>query len=143
MVVLEVIIEGLAIGTIYSGLALALVLIYRTTGVINFAQGEMGMFCTFVIWWLSEHGLSIHAAIAVGLGFAFVLGMAIERIVIRPIGQFGEFPTAITTLGLFLVSTNWRLGFGARKTGRFRACSDAAYCRLAASSWPWIRSARS
>ena len=103
MVVLEVVIEGLAIGTIYAGLALALVLIYRTTGVINFAQGEMGMFSTFVIWWLTQRGLSIYSAIVLGLAFAFVLGMVVERVVIRPVGQFGEFPTAITTLGLFLV----------------------------------------
>jgi branched-chain amino acid transport system permease protein len=103
MVVLEVIIEGLAIGTIYAGLALALVLIYRTTGVINFAQGEMGMFCTFIIWWLSQHGLSIYLALTIGLVVAFGVGIAVERIVIRPIVSFGEFPTAITTLGLFLV----------------------------------------
>lgn len=103
MVLLEVIIEGLAIGTIYSGLALALVLIFRTTGVINFAQGEMGMVCTFVIWWLSQHGLSVYLAMLLGLVFAFGLGILVERVVIRPIVLFGEFPTAITTLGLFLV----------------------------------------
>jgi branched-chain amino acid transport system permease protein len=103
MVLLEVLIEGLAIGTIYSGLALALVLIFRTTGVINFAQGEMGMFCTFVIWWLSQHGLSIYLALPIGLVFAFAAGVMTERLVIRPMIRFGEFPTAITTLGLFLV----------------------------------------
>jgi branched-chain amino acid transport system permease protein len=103
MVMLEVIIEGLAIGTIYAGLALALVLIYRTTGVINFAQGEMGMFCTFVIWWLWQRGLPIFAAMALGLVVAFAIGILVERIVIRPLGRSGEFPTAITTLGLFLV----------------------------------------
>jgi branched-chain amino acid transport system permease protein len=103
MVLLEVLIEGLAIGTIYSGLALALVLVFRTTGVINFAQGEMGMFCTFVIWWLSQHGLSIYLALPIGLVFAFAVGVMTERLVIRPMIRFGEFPTAITTLGLFLV----------------------------------------
>ena len=103
MVALEVIIEGLAIGTVYSGLALALVLIFRTTGVINFAQGEMGMFCTFVIWWLTQNGLSLPVALLLGLFFAFWLGVFVERIVIRPLLPFGEFPTAITTLGLFLV----------------------------------------
>jgi branched-chain amino acid transport system permease protein len=103
MVLLEVIIEGLAIGTIYAGLALALVLIYRTTGVINFAQGEMGMFSVFVMWWLTQHGLSIYLAMLIGLVIAFCLGMAVELLAIRPIARFGEFPTAITTLGLFLV----------------------------------------
>lgn len=84
-------------------MALALVLIFRTTGVINFAQGEMGMFCTFVIWWLTQHGFSIYVAMLLGLVFAFGLGVLVERIVIRPLLPFGEFPTAITTLGLFLV----------------------------------------
>ena len=98
MVVLEVIIEGLVTGTIYAALALALVLVYRMTGVINFAQGEMGMFSTFVIWWLWQHGLPVYAALAVGLVFAFVLGAAVERVVIRPVSRYGEFPVAITTV---------------------------------------------
>ena len=102
MVALEVIIEGLVTGTIYAALALALVLVYRMTGVINFAQGEMGMFSTFVIWWLWQHGLPVYAALAVGLVFAFVLGAAVERVVIRPVSRYGEFPVAITTVGLFL-----------------------------------------
>lgn len=102
MVALEVLIEGLATGTIYAALALAIVLVYRMTGVINFAQGEMGMFSTFVIWWLWQRGLPLYGALAVGLGFAFVLGAVVERAVIRPISQYGEFPVAITTVGLFL-----------------------------------------
>jgi branched-chain amino acid transport system permease protein len=101
--VLQVVVEGLALGTIYSTLALALVLIYRTTGIINFAQGEMGMFCTYVVWSLYGALGSIYAALAIGLVFAFGLGMAVERAVIRGIARFGEFPTAITTLGLFLI----------------------------------------
>lgn len=71
MVVLQVIIEGLATGTVYAGLALALVLVYRMTGVVNFAQGEMGMFGAFVIWWLSQNGLSNYTAMAIGLACFF------------------------------------------------------------------------
>jgi branched-chain amino acid transport system permease protein len=73
MVVLQVIIEGFATGTVYAGLALALVLVYRMTGVVNFAQGEMGMFGAFVIWWLSQNGLSIYTAMAIGLACSFFL----------------------------------------------------------------------
>lgn len=100
---ISIVIEGLTMGTIYGGLALAIVLIYRTTGIINFAQGEMGMFCTFVVWSLAKLGLSVYAALAFGLIFAFGLGMLVERLTIRGVSKFGEFPTAITTLGLFLV----------------------------------------
>jgi branched-chain amino acid transport system permease protein len=103
MVVLQVIIEGLATGTVYAGLALALVLVYRMTGVVNFAQGEMGMFGAFVIWWLSQNGLSNYTAMAIGLACSFFLGMAVERVVIRPIVRFGELPVAITTVGIFLL----------------------------------------
>jgi branched-chain amino acid transport system permease protein len=44
------IVSGLALGAVYGSLALAIVLIYRTTQVVNFAQGEMGMFTTFIAW---------------------------------------------------------------------------------------------
>ena len=46
----ETVIDGIATGSIYGALALALVLIYRSTGIVNFAQGEMAMFSTFVAW---------------------------------------------------------------------------------------------
>lgn len=100
---LQVLVDGLAIGTVYAALALALALVYKTTGIVNFAQGEMGMICTFVAWWVLQSGVPLYAAIAIGLAFAFVLGALVERVVIRPILRFGEFPAVLTTLGLFLV----------------------------------------
>lgn len=101
--VLQVLVDGLAIGTVYAALALALALVYKTTGIVNFAQGEMGMFCTFVTWWVLQSGVPLYAAIATGLVVAFLLGAFVERVVIRPILRFGEFPAVLTTLGLFLV----------------------------------------
>ena len=56
------IVIGLASGGVWATLALALVLIYRSTGVVNFAQGEMAMFSTFIAWSLVHHGLSYWAA---------------------------------------------------------------------------------
>ena len=53
---IETLIDGIATGSIYGALALALVLIYRSTGIVNFAQGEMAMFTTFVAWSLTEAG---------------------------------------------------------------------------------------
>jgi len=51
----QTLVSGLAQGSIYSSLALALVLIYKATEVINFAQGEMAMFTTYIAWALMEH----------------------------------------------------------------------------------------
>ena len=52
------VLNGIGNGVVYASVALALVLIYRTTGLLNFAQGEMALFSTFVTWWLTDHGLA-------------------------------------------------------------------------------------
>ena len=68
-------VAGLASGAIYAALALALVLIHRATGVINFAQGEMAMFTTYIAWTLTaNHGWSYWPAFVATLLFAFALG---------------------------------------------------------------------
>ena len=79
------VVSGLATGAIYASLALALVLIYRATDIINFAQGEMAMFTTFIAWALIAPGCRIWPALRVTLAIAFVGGVAIERVVIRPV----------------------------------------------------------
>jgi branched-chain amino acid transport system permease protein len=71
---------GIREGAIYAGLALAIVIIYRTTRVINFAQGEMATFTTFISWSLMNHGLSFWTAFPIVLAIAFTGGVAIERI---------------------------------------------------------------
>ena len=53
---IQVIVDGLATGSLYGALALAVVLIYRSTGIVNFAQGEMAMFSTFIAWGLMRGG---------------------------------------------------------------------------------------
>src|SRR5580765_1298271 len=65
--------SGLAAGSIYASLALALVLIYRATDVVNFAQGEMATFTTYIAWTLMDHGMSYWPAFALTLLFAFVI----------------------------------------------------------------------
>jgi branched-chain amino acid transport system permease protein len=94
---------GIREGSVYAGLALALVLIYRSTRVINFAQGEMATFTTFVAWSLMNHGLSFWAAFPIVLAIAFVGGVAIERIVIRPVENASVLTIVIITLGLALL----------------------------------------
>jgi branched-chain amino acid transport system permease protein len=67
--------EGIREGAIYAGVALALVIIYRSTRVINFAQGEMATFTTFIAWSLMNHGLSFWAAFPIVLAIAFAGGV--------------------------------------------------------------------
>ena len=76
----EQIVAGLADGSVYASLALALVLIYRSTRAVNFAQGEMATFSTFIAWSLMNHGLSFWEAFPVVLAISFVGGVAGIRV---------------------------------------------------------------
>ena len=98
------VVAGLATGAIFAALALALVLIHRATGVINFAQGEMAMFTTYIAWTLTtNHGWSYWPAFAATLVLAFLLGFGIQRVVIRPIERASILTTVIVTIGLVLI----------------------------------------
>ena len=66
----QLVIDGIAIGSIYGALALALVLIFRSTGLVNFAQGEMAMFSTFVAWGLTQAGIAVGFAILITLALS-------------------------------------------------------------------------
>ncbi len=94
---------GLASGGVWATLAVALVLIYRSTGVVNFAQGEMAMFSTFIAWSLVHHGLSYWGAFALTIAISFAAGVAIERAVIRPVERAPQLTVVIVTLGLFFL----------------------------------------
>jgi branched-chain amino acid transport system permease protein len=111
---IQTIVDGIATGSLYGALALAIVLIFRTTGIVNFAQGEMAMFSTFVAWALLEAGLPLGLALLATLALSFVGGMVIERVIIRPV-EGGEVLTlVIVTLGLFILTNSaagWIWGF--------------------------------
>jgi branched-chain amino acid transport system permease protein len=97
------VVAGLGSGAIYAALALALVLIHRATGVINFAQGEMAMFTTYIAWTLIEnHGWSYWPAFVVTLAFAFLLGLGVQRAVIAPVSNASVLTVVIMTIGLVL-----------------------------------------
>jgi branched-chain amino acid transport system permease protein len=107
------VVSGLAAGSIYSSLALALVLIYRSTDIVNFAQGEMATFTTFIAWSLMDNGLSYWPAFALTHGFAFVGGAAVERTLIRPVENRPEIVIVIVTIGLLILLnglTGWIWG---------------------------------
>ncbi|MGW4368975.1 branched-chain amino acid ABC transporter permease [Nocardia takedensis] len=98
---LRQLIEGITAGALYAGLALALVLIYRFTGIVNFAQGELAMFSAFLAWQFVESGTPFWLALPATLGISFVGGMVIERVVIRPVEGAPELTLVIVTVGLF------------------------------------------
>ncbi|HLY93518.1 MAG TPA: branched-chain amino acid ABC transporter permease [Gaiellaceae bacterium] len=105
-------VAGLAQGVIYGSLALALVLIYRATEVINFAQGELAMATTYIAYQLTQWGVSYWAAFFLTLAIAFVLGVAIQVTVIRPI-QHSVIAVVIVTIGLFVLIdglVTWKFG---------------------------------
>ena len=101
--VAQQVVAGLSSGGTYATLAVALVLIYRATGVVNFAQGELAMFSTFVAWTLTQHGFSYWPAFALTVAASFGGGIALERVVIRPVERASVLTVAIVTIGVFFV----------------------------------------
>jgi branched-chain amino acid transport system permease protein len=97
---LQLVVSGIATGGIFASLALALVLIYNAMGLVNFAQGEMAMVATFIAFTLITHGLNYWIAFPVTLVIAFAGGIAIQRIVIRPVERAPLLTLVIITLGL-------------------------------------------
>jgi branched-chain amino acid transport system permease protein len=96
----EVLIGGLLSGIMYALVALGFVLIYKASGVFNFAQGSMVFFAALTCVSLTELGLPLWAAILVSIGVMALLGLAIERIVLRPLVNQPEISLFMATIGL-------------------------------------------
>ena len=94
---------GLTLGMVYAAFALALVMIWRSTRVVNFAQAPMAMVTTFVALQIIEAGHSYWLAFAAALVAGLVLGAVVERLLIRPVEGKGDLNAVIVTLGLFIV----------------------------------------
>jgi branched-chain amino acid transport system permease protein len=103
---MQQIVSGLASGGIYALLALALVIIHRSTGVINFAQGEMATLSTYIAWALiAHHAWSYWPAFVATLVLSFLGGVVVHRVVIRPVERGSVLRIVIVTIGL-LVAIN-------------------------------------
>lgn len=100
---IDQVVAGIAAGSIYGLVALGIVLIYRSTDVINFAQGEMALFVTFVGWSLVQSGMEYWMVFFLVLALAGALGAFIERTVIRPVERAPVLNVVIVTLGLFTI----------------------------------------
>jgi len=99
---LQQIASGIAMGGIYACLGLALVMIYQSTHHINFAQGEMAMFSTFIAFLLLKAGLPYWLAALLTLAFGFVAGFLIERLLLRPLGNAPELSVIVVFIGLLI-----------------------------------------
>lgn len=99
---LDLTLSGLSQGAIYAAFALALVLIWRSTRVVNFAQGSMAMFTTYLALLAVDAGWPYAAALVLALGTGLVLGAVIERVVMRPVENGPEINPVIVTLGIFI-----------------------------------------
>jgi branched-chain amino acid transport system permease protein len=102
-VFLQQVVSGLATGGIYGSLALALVMIYQATDVVNFAQGEMAMFSTYLAWSLLNAGAPYWLAFVATLVIAFVGAVVIERVIIRPVENAPILSIVIVCIGLLVI----------------------------------------
>ena len=98
---LHQVLAGLATGGIYACLALALVMIYQAIDHLNFAQGEMAMFSTFIAWQLMELGTPYWVAFVATLVISFVAGVLIDRVLFRPIHDAPILSHIVVFIALF------------------------------------------
>lgn len=100
------VVVGLSDGSVYALMGLGLVIIYRGTGHLNFAQGEMALFCTYFVYQFGEWGIGIWVALLMGMAVGFGLGAVTEVTLIRPIAKKSSFAVFVVTIGLFAF-LNW------------------------------------
>jgi len=98
---LQQILAGVASGGIYACVALAIVMVYQATGHLNFAQGEMAMFSTFIGWQLIQWGMPIWSAILLTIVISFAAGVLIERTIFRPLVHASSLTHVVVFIGLF------------------------------------------
>ena len=106
--------SGLATGGIYASMALALVMIYQSTHHVNFAQGEMAMFSTYIAWMLIQAGLPFWLAFGATVILSFAMGALVELAVIRPVRNAPVLSVVVVFIGLMVIFhslAGWLFGF--------------------------------
>jgi branched-chain amino acid transport system permease protein len=105
------VLDGVQNGCIYAALALAIVLVFRGTGTLNFAQGEMAMVSTFLTWTFYDLGLPLVVALLCSMAIAFVAGALIERLIMRPIAarSTSHLPLVVASIGLLLALNSFAI----------------------------------
>jgi branched-chain amino acid transport system permease protein len=100
---LEFTLGGIAVGMIYAAIALSLVLIWRGTRILNYSQGGMAMFTTYIAWLVIRDTGSYWAGFAVALAAGLVLGSVLEYTVVRPTENKAPLNAVIVTIGLLIL----------------------------------------
>jgi branched-chain amino acid transport system permease protein len=102
---IQLVVDGLANGSIYAVLALAIVLVNQATGLVNFAQGGMAVLSTYAAWRLTEQGVPLVVAILVSVVVSFVIGGLVERFVMRRFERGDPDTAVVVTIGLLTLIT--------------------------------------
>jgi branched-chain amino acid transport system permease protein len=100
--------DGLVAGVLYSLIALGFVLIFKASGVFNFAQGIMVVFAALTLVGLHEHGIPAYVALAITIVVMFALAVAVEKLILRPLVNQPDIILFMATFGL----TYFLIGFG-------------------------------
>ena len=101
---IQLVVSGLAIGAIYGLIAMGFAVIYKATGLVNFAQGEMTMIVAYIAWTISTTVSGNVVVVALGaIAAAIVLGLVIERAIMRPMLGESVFATVMVTIGLAVI----------------------------------------
>jgi branched-chain amino acid transport system permease protein len=111
---LHQILSGIATGGVYASVALALVMIYTATHHINFAQGEMAMFSTYIALTLVEAGVEYWIALLITVAASFVIGAVIQRVLMTPLQNAPILASVGVFIGLLLFFNSvagWIFGF--------------------------------
>ena len=133
---LQQVVSGLATGGIYASLALALVMIYQATDVVNFAQGEMAMFATYLTWSMLNAGVPYWWAFLATVIVAFGGGILIQRIVVRPV----ENAPILTIVIDMVITTSLCVGLSRLDAAEEHGAAQAAKKALkgvAVNPLPW------
>ncbi len=131
--------DGISSGSTYAVIAVALVLIYKATTLINFAQGELAMIGSFMAYVLAvENDVPVYLAVVLAMVLSAVLAGALERVLIRPFDPSNHLPLVIITLGLFLLinaTAGMIWGFDPRRFPRLFPDGDVWTMGIAKLRW--------
>jgi branched-chain amino acid transport system permease protein len=125
---LEVLVGGLLSGVMYSLVAIGFVLVYKTSGVLNFAQGSMLLFAALTFVSLIERHVPFVLALAVTFAVMVLLGIAIERLVLRPLVNKPPITLFMATLGLaYIIEGAAQLMWGTQVHGLDLGIEDVPF----------------
>lgn len=108
----QALVIGVVNGAMYGLVALGLVLVYKSSGIFNFAQGELGTVAIYVMWLLTERDTPYVFAVLIALGTAVAMGLATERYVIRPLSTSPRVILLVATAGVALLAIGFEFWLG-------------------------------